>query len=109
LKRGDREEKTPDREVISIGENNLQLGLAFNMMSVFFEKKDVKIPEYQEKTFNFKAYGTLQSENKVVLLGEKTIDLSIYINRIKHSLQLYLSDGHLSRNTLFLTLSILEP
>lgn len=53
-------------------------------------------------------FGT--TENKVqVLLGEKEFDVHLYVNRVRHNLELQLTDGKLPRNSLQLSLSIVVP
>jgi hypothetical protein len=69
-----------------MGPNNFPINQTFNMTSLFFEKKDVKVPEYQEKLCVFKMYGLSFPDKKLVMLGEKEIDVSLYVNRVGHSL-----------------------
>ena len=80
----------------------------FNMQSVFFEKKDSKPLEYQEKLCSVKMFGT--TENGVeILLGQKEFDVCLYANRVNHRLEIQLTDGKLPRNSLAIILSIVVP
>lgn len=107
FKRGDRIERSNFFN-LKEGPNEVQLNEKFNMMSLFFEKKDSKPLEYQEKVCQFRMLGT--TENKVeVLLGEKTFDVCLYVHRLRHKLELPLTDGKLPRNVLTLLLSIVLP
>jgi hypothetical protein len=78
------------------------------MVSLFFEKKDTKPLEYQEKLCSMRMFGV--TDNKVeVLLGEKTFDVCLYANRVNHKLEIPLTEGKLPRNALVLILSIVVP
>ena len=93
FKRGDRCERSNFFELVE-GDNDVTIGYTVNMLSVFFEKKDSKPLEYQEKLCSFRMFGTT-SNGVEVLLGEKTFDVCLYANRVFHKLEIPLTEGKL--------------
>ena len=57
FKRGDKVERTECPVQLAAGETSTSINQTFNKLSIFYEKKDAKKPEYQEKLTTIRLFG----------------------------------------------------
>ena len=106
FKRGEMIERSEQTFDIAPGEVVTQISQIFSKQSIFYRKKDSKIPEYQAKQMEIRIFG--QSEGGLpVSLGFKTFNVSNYVSRIRHKMEICLDESTLQRNKLHLQVTIL--
>jgi len=95
FKRGELIERSEQTFDIAAGDKVVTpINEIFRKESVFYRKKDSKIPEYQEKQMEIRIFGVADS-GMPVSLGFKVFNVSNYAGRTKHKMVVYLDESPL--------------
>ena len=92
FKRGEVTERSDLTFDIQAGDVETRIGQIFQKQSVFYKKKESKVPEYQPKQMEIRIFG-VGANGIPACLGEKSFNVSNYVGKTKLKMELGLENS----------------